>query len=64
MPAKPFMMRNRQIVLQSERLIGCPDAAQTVRSGTWATIRIAHRAGAPVMVIHPDGRTEQGGLWT
>lgn len=60
-PPKPFMMRNREIAHAVQRLIGVPEGVQRVRSGTWATIRIALRMELPTMIIYPDGRREAHG---
>jgi hypothetical protein len=56
---EPYMVRNRHIVEDVQRLIGCPDGPARLRSGSWATIRMALRAGKPVLVIYPDGTREE-----
>lgn len=59
----PYMDRNRAIVAECDVIIGCPKEYDTVRrSGTWATMRFAQRAGKPVVMIRPDGEvvTEDG----
>lgn len=53
-----FLDRNHNIVDETDRLIACPEGPETMRSGTWATIRYALRVGKPVVVIWPDGTSE------
>lgn len=56
-PAKDYLVRNKDIVDQSDLLIACPkEDNMVVRSGTWATVRYALRCNKPVMVIRPDGK--------
>jgi hypothetical protein len=53
----PYMERNRAIVLQSSVLVACPDSqVETLRSGTWSTVRIARELVLPVVLVFPDGR--------
>jgi predicted Rossmann fold nucleotide-binding protein DprA/Smf involved in DNA uptake len=47
-----YMNRNDLLVLRSDRLIAFPDTAYPSRSGTWATIRRARKAGKHVE-LHP-----------
>lgn len=58
----PYMTRNRLIVMDCTVLIAgpaCPEnAVGSIRSGTWATVRMARRMGTPVTLIWPDGRVE------
>ncbi len=59
-PNKSPLARNHDIVDASDLLIACPkEAEEQLRSGTWATVRYARKAGKPVKVILPDG-TVQG----
>ncbi len=54
--AKPALIRNHDIVDVSELLIATPGQSTEVqRSGTWATIRYAHKVQKPLIVISPDG---------
>jgi hypothetical protein len=57
-PPKKPMQRNRDIVSEADKLIGCPwnDVPIKKGSGTWATIRFAKQKGIPVHIIGPDGR--------
>lgn len=50
-PMEPYLVRNRSIVLESELVIGAPDAPPVRRSGTWNTIRLAVRMHVPVIVL-------------
>ena len=57
-PPRRYLVRNRAIVVESDRLIGCPDTAeprQGAGSGTWSTIHAAGRMQRPVNVVAPDG---------
>jgi hypothetical protein len=52
----PYLVRNRNIVQESDVLIATPGKPYSeLRSGTWATIRAAQRAGVPVDVVWPSG---------
>lgn len=54
--AKPPLERNRDIVDEVEALIAAPkETAETVRSGTWSTVRYARKVGKPVYIVWPDG---------
>jgi hypothetical protein len=50
----PALERNHVIVQASHRVIACPDGPERRRSGTWATIRYAQRAGWPILIILPQ----------
>jgi hypothetical protein len=53
---KPYLMRNIDLVRQSEALIAAPQQSKPVmRSGTWTTVRKANRYGKVLYVILPDG---------
>jgi predicted Rossmann fold nucleotide-binding protein DprA/Smf involved in DNA uptake len=57
--AKPYLVRNRDIVDESDYLIGCPKGPEAVvGSGSWATIRYAREVGRPVFVLWPDGKVD------
>lgn len=57
---QPPLVRNRDIVLDTQVLIAAPKEAEEVqRSGTWATIRYARtRQRGIVIYLWPDGRIE------
>jgi hypothetical protein len=55
-PAKPYLVRNQEIVDASEVLIAAPKSkTEEVRSGTWATIRYARKLGRDLYIIWPNG---------
>lgn len=60
-PAKPYLDRNRDIVNESDILIGTPKEKieQFRYSGTWYTIRYARKTGKKVYIIYPDGQIEK-----
>ena len=52
----PYLVRNRDMVDECERLVAAPRTAREVlRSGTWSTVRYARLVGKPVAVAWPDG---------
>jgi hypothetical protein len=52
----PYMTRNSEIVAHAHRMIAVSSTpGEVLRSGTWATIRRARRAGLPIEIIYPDG---------
>jgi hypothetical protein len=55
LPEKPYMERNRDIVNAVSTLIVVPSGpeADNPRSGTWATYRMAVKAGVETVVIEP-----------
>lgn len=56
---KSYLVRNHDIVNESDRLVALPfGRTEVLRSGTWATIRYAHKQGKPVFIIHHDGKGE------
>lgn len=56
---KPYLARNRDIVDDGEVLLATPkEDEETLRSGTWATIRYARHQAKPIVILWPDGRTE------
>jgi hypothetical protein len=56
MPAKPYLVRNHEIVDDSQVLIAAPkEFTEQLRSGTWATIRYARKIGRTVRIVFPDG---------
>lgn len=54
-PEKPYLERNRDIVDETDVLIGMPDGPERLRSGTWSTIRYGRktRGNDKVRVIFP-----------
>lgn len=58
-PARPYLTRNREIVMTSEVMICCPKEAETRRSGTWATIRKARAEKKKGWIVWPNGEIEK-----
>ena len=55
---KEYLSRNKDIVEESAMLIAAPDEREVNevrRSGVWATVRYARKAGLPVLVAYPNG---------
>lgn len=56
MKPRPYLDRDRDIVLAIDLLIAAPATTQeTVRSGTWYTIRRARELGKQIVILTPDG---------
>lgn len=55
LPPKEYLERNHDIVDMSKVLIACPRGPETLRSGTWATVRYARITGIHTVIIYPDG---------
>lgn len=55
-PPLPPLERNGNIVAPATQMAATPAGAEEViRSGTWATIRRARKAGTPIAIFRPDG---------
>jgi hypothetical protein len=52
---KPCLNRNLDIVDACDILAACPKGPEELRSGTWATVRYARKAGRPIVIFWPDG---------
>lgn len=54
------LRRNRIMARLCHRLVACPaeQIGESLRSGTWATVRYAREAGKPVTIVRPDGKME------
>src|SRR5690606_27684726 len=61
---KPYLERNRDIVDATEVLIACPKGFETVRSGTWSTVRYARTLSRPILLVMASGEllTEGPGI--
>lgn len=57
LPARPYLLRNRDIVDASHGVITCPvgTVEQFRGSGTWAVIRYARKLRKRLWIIWPDG---------
>ncbi|NJN63546.1 MAG: hypothetical protein HC882_00835 [Acidobacteria bacterium] len=51
----PPLVRNKRIVKRCDLLFAAPRGPETVRSGTWATIRYARKVGKRILVVMPNG---------
>lgn len=59
---KDYLDRNRDIVDACDILIATPSSDQeTMRSGTWYTVRYARKVGKPYVIIFPDGMAVDNG---
>ena len=58
-PPKPYLIRNRIIVDNSDVLVGCPRHGHTQKGGTWYTIRYAKHLARRLVVILPNGKFGQ-----
>jgi len=57
---KPYLVRNRDIVRDTEMLIATPaEETELLRSGTWSTVRFARKAGRVVWVVLPSGEVRK-----
>ena len=63
-PAGPDpLARNREIVQLSDILIAAPETnKETLRSGTWATVRYARDAGLPIIMLSRGKKDMKGGI--
>lgn len=53
---KEYLDRNKDIINESDCLIATPkEYIETLRSGTWSTIRYARKENKPVIIVYPDG---------
>lgn len=51
---KPYLERNKDIVIECDTLIAAPKTMdEELRSGTWATIRYAHKQNRPIHWLEP-----------
>lgn len=51
---KPFLERDEDIATNSAIVIACPlESHEVLRSGTWATVRYARKAGTPRIILLP-----------
>ncbi len=54
LPAKEYLVRNRDIVDASDELIAVPDTTnEKLRSGTWSTYRYAKNLGKTTHLVKP-----------
>ena len=60
LPERAYLDRNHDIVNACSILIACPkeDHEETLRSGTWATIRYAKKQNRDLILIWSDGKIQ------
>jgi hypothetical protein len=58
-PSAPPLERNKHIVHNCGWLIAAPkEDSETLRSGTWATIRYARKLRRPITIVFPNGEVQ------
>jgi hypothetical protein len=55
---KEYLLRNRDIVNETDELVALPSGPERLRSGTWSTVRYAVKLGRTVTICYPDGSIE------
>jgi hypothetical protein len=59
LPPLPYLERDKVIVEVSKILIATPRMMiEEVRSGTWATVRLARKRNRTIHIVYPDGSRE------
>lgn len=58
---KDYLTRNKHIVDACYVLVATPkeEYGETVRSGTWSTVRYARRLERDIIIIRPNGRVQR-----
>lgn len=57
---KPYLTRDMDIVSESDLMIALPQQnLEVIRSGTWATVRMARSLEKPLLIIKPSGSTRE-----
>lgn len=51
----PYLVRNHNIVDETQVLVACPNGPERLRSGTWATVRYARKKQRPIYIVWPGG---------
>ena len=55
---KSYLERNKDIVNECDALLAFPSSkTETLRSGTWSTIRYAKKTNKKLVIFYPDGTT-------
>ena len=50
-----YLSRNKKIVEAATYMIAAPESEETLRSGTWSTIRYSIKLKKPLYIVMPDG---------
>ncbi len=58
-PPRPYILRNKDIIKETNWLIACPAGRERVRSGTWSTVRYARKLKRQITIIMPDGEVRE-----
>lgn len=60
MPARPYLVRNKDIVVVSDVMVATPRQVeeQFIGSGTWFTIRCTRRRSKPLALVLPSGEVQ------
>jgi hypothetical protein len=53
--AFPYLVRNKNIVDNTDILIATPNGPETTRSGTWSTVRYARKKSKEIWIVYPNG---------
>lgn len=60
---KSYLVRNADIVNETDHLIACPkESSIQFKGGTWGTYHYAKRRDLPIMIIWPNGICESYGV--
>jgi hypothetical protein len=60
-PGRPYLIRNRDIVNDSDELLAAPKEMKMVlRSGTWSTVRYAKALNKKLTIAYQDGSNGNG----
>jgi hypothetical protein len=54
-----YLIRNKNIVNETDMLIALPDGEERLRSGTWSTVRYARKLFRPITIIYSSGAVRQ-----
>lgn len=58
---KPYLVRNKDIVKDTETLIATPNGfKEKQQSGTWSTVRFAQKQNKFILIVWPDGTVKIG----
>ncbi len=53
--SKAYLVRNKDIVNETDLLIAIPSGEEVLRSGTWSTVRYARKNKKRIYIIIPNG---------